>query len=154
MLYTKIMLSFLIVAQIVLLNGCATTKPESPLTQSPTESIFFDSGLFDADLSSKLYQNPEKFTIKPAAGVNVNKMPERIDKWLSKIKQENGSVQLKEYSPNSTKDIGLLIDMAVTLFDLAKDAALYHPATQYDAIVEYDKASGDVKQIMLFKKAQ
>jgi len=156
MLSPKITSFFLALQLALTAIGCSSLQPEpsQQLNPNPNEATFFDSGLFDADLSSKLYSYPEKFVIKPAGGVTVNKMPERLDKWLSMIKQENGTVQLKEYSPGSTKDIGLLVEMAVQLFDLAKEAATYRPARKYDAIVEYDKSTGDVRQITFYKKAE
>jgi len=153
MFLQKLSLPVILAILLALLGACSTTsQTESKASQSPTESTFFDSGIFDQDLSGKLNQNPEKIVIKPSTPLNINSMPERMDKWLSKIKQENGSVQLKEYSETPTKDMSLLMDMAVKLFDLAQDAMMYSPAKQYDAVVEYDKGSGDVKQITLLKK--
>ena len=150
MLTKKNLLLLLIATQMI---GCAgDVKKEHQQPENLTEATFFDSGVFDQDLSSKLSQNPDKFVIKPSTPLNVNKLPERVDRWLSKIKQENGNVQLKEYSPTPTKDMSLLMDMAVKLFDLAQDKIMYNPAKEYDAIVEYEKSSGVVKQIMLYKK--
>jgi hypothetical protein len=48
----------------------------------------------------------------------------------------------------------MMVDMAVKLFDLAQESMLYSPAKNYDAIVEYEKGTGDIKQIMFYKKAR
>lgn len=157
MFYSKDTLPFVYLVALSFLSGCASA-PSSPsaskTVEVPTEATYFDSSIFDQDLSSKLSQNPDKFVVKPSTAINVNKLPERMDKWLSKVKQEDGSVQLKEYSQDATgtKDMTILIDMAVKLFDLAQESMLYSPAKGYDAVVEYEKGTGDVKQIMFYKK--
>lgn len=145
-----------VTALCLALAACLPALEEKPATAVPpaaaTRIDFLDTMSFDQDLSNALTAQPPEVRVVPLAPVNLNAMPERLDKWLSAIRQSGGAVRAQAAKGNGRGILGAGIDVVVALFDLGRERVLYAPAAAYDATIQYDKASGTVGEIILARR--
>lgn len=145
----------LVLALAATVSACLPAVEEKPATASPVPASridFMDSMSFDQDLSNALVAQPPELKVVPLAPVSLNAMPERLDKWLSAIRQSGGSVKAVPSKGGGRGIFGAGIDVVVALFDLGRETVLYAPASGYDATIHYDKASGLVGEILLNRR--
>lgn len=113
----------------------------------------FDSIAFDHKLSRLMAAQQPVITVVTIAPFTVNKIPERIDKWLSAVGEYEGEVELKpdpDFPP--TRDFGIIFDLINKVFDLVKDIFIYKYAEDYNVVVYYKPASGDVTRFVFTLK--
>lgn len=144
-------------AAAILLAACAPVNQAPSEPADPSRVEFMDSATFDHQLAEALHTSQDEVTVVPLAPVGLNQMPQRLDKWLSAVKESGGKV--KAAPVETTADggqargiIGVVIDVVLSLFDLGREKALYSSAANYDAMLFYDKASGQVKEMVLRKR--
>lgn len=156
--------------------SCQTTDPAMGLAQaisgtspSPTASslsgtqtamtrddvvplTFIDSSAFDSELQEALTKGPGTVYVTVAAPFNLNKIPPRLDKWLGAVKSGGGKVAAREDSAVATRSLGgVVMDVAVALFDRVSEKMQYVPATNYDATLHY-KTGGEVEKVLFTHK--
>ena len=127
-------------------------KPEE------VEPLAYDeeSLLFDSKLSLALRNSEDEFVLETPKGVKLTKIPEKLDKWLSRVKESGGTVKaqaLPEPGEMKTRGIfGVLLDVVLYLLGVAKEELTYGPADDYNAMLHFDKKTGEVKHIVFYKK--
>lgn len=82
---------------IALLTGCETTPiVKSDRTPPPNEVAFLDGDSFDNKLVDSLSFNHDEVSIKLYDKFLPNKMPPRIQKWVSHLEKNGGKIQMVE----------------------------------------------------------
>lgn len=82
---------------IALLTGCETTLiVKSDRTPPPNEVAFLDGDSFDNKLVDSLSFNHDEVSIKLYDKFLPNKMPPRIQKWVSHLEKNGGKIQMVE----------------------------------------------------------
>ena len=82
---------------IALLSGCETTPTvKSDQTPPPNEVVFLDGDSFDNKLVDSLSFDHDEVSIKLYDKFSPNKMPPRIQKWVSHLEKNGGKIQIVE----------------------------------------------------------
>lgn len=117
-------------------------KPPLPSDYKPGEPILFiDSSAFDSDLSAILEYGVDNLEVETSFSLNA--IPERMERWLSEIKNNGGKIQAKKIVVNvagTRSFLGIVFDLALVVVDKMQDAATYGPAESYNAMLYYDDA--------------
>ncbi len=88
-------------------------------------------------------------------GVNLNAIPDDLDKWLSRIRDKGGAVKaaaLDEDGQSKRAWLGALIDVILFFVGLAKDEIVFSAVDDFDAVMFYDKVTGDVREIVFTRR--
>jgi Domain of unknown function (DUF4384)/BON domain len=137
-------------------------KAEVPQNKEADESsavTFFDIEGFDKKLSSVLKERQPMVKVNFHAPADINKIPERLEKWLAAVQKEDGNVELledPEYKGQVTRSpvaaaLGVL-QMIPMLYNMIKDNRLYSPAENYNATVYYIKGKGTITKVIFSQK--
>ncbi|MFH1136346.1 MAG: hypothetical protein V1816_09730 [Pseudomonadota bacterium] len=143
----------------LLLTACSGPGPaaKDEFKNSPAEVQFFDSGSFDRKLSSTLAQNPPEAAVAFAAPVSLNHLPERLDKWLNKVEESGGRVEL-EMEPGSDETSRGVVSEALALvigvYVLVADKIIYDPAGDYNAVVYYRGDAGTITRVVFVRRTR
>lgn len=132
-------------------------KVSKPVEAMPPEPlVFMDSWVFDQDLSSNLNGSHDNIEVSTRAKMTLNDIPDRMDKWLSKVKETGGTVQAQAIeSENGTKTRGIfsvLIDVVLFFVGRAKEEVTFGPAEQYDATLHFDEPTGIIKRVVFTRR--
>ena len=118
--------------------------------------IYEDSFTFNWDLSSALRSAEDQVIVETPEDVKITEIPEDLDKWLSRIKENGGTVKAQanpQQGQFQTRGfLTALIDVVLYLVGVAKEEATYGPADDFDALLYYDKDTGKVTQIVMTKR--
>jgi hypothetical protein len=141
-------------------NGGLITR-NSKLTQTDIDSInflytngaqldkclelkYYDKKSFDRDLKGYLERENEKgVCIKFSSDYKLEQLPTRVEKWLSKVKEEGGTVEQVEVSRSLVWHIVSYIFRALS--GIFED--IYAPAKNYNAKIYFDKATKTVLKV-------
>lgn len=144
------LLLMLLLTAATLTVGC--TPKEVPLPEAKSQVEFFDAASFDRHLSSALKADlPEVTVIFPAA-ITLNSIPERLDKWFSKVEEYGGEVKLIPVSDTDKGIISEMLSLLVSVYDYLKDKAIYFPVKEYDAFIYYKKNTGIITKVVFERK--
>ena len=82
---------------IIFLTGCETNPTvKSDRTPPPNEVAFLDGDSFDNNLVDSLSFDHDEVSIKLYDKFSPNKMPPRIQKWVSHLEKNGGKIQMVE----------------------------------------------------------
>ena len=82
---------------VTLLTGCETTPTvKSDQPPPPKEVAFLDGDSFDNKLVDSLSFDHDEVSIKLYDKFSPNKMPPRIQKWVSHLEKNGGKIQMVE----------------------------------------------------------
>jgi hypothetical protein len=82
---------------LVTLSGCETIQTvKTDLTPPPKEVAFLDGEGFDNKLGDSLAFDHEEVSVKIYDKFSPNKMPPRIQQWVSHLEKNGGKIQLVE----------------------------------------------------------
>ena len=127
-------------------------EPAKSAATDPAQLVFFDSRIFDEDLSRSMYGEAPKITVNVPVGFNLNKIPERIDRWLYAVKQSGGKVVATPEEPVRTRGlISALIDVVVAIFERLDEIRLYSPSENYNATLLY-RENGMVSKVVFERR--
>lgn len=124
----------------------------------PVGSIEYkESQKFDAQLSVSLKGNLSQVEIDTKNAFKTDKLPDRLDRWLTRVDKTGGQVGQCQEAPKS----GWLVALAISIFEELAPVLLkqldswntYRPAKNYHALV-YTTQSGDVKKVVFIKRDQ
>lgn len=119
----------------------ATVNFLYPNGEEPKECYslqYFDKKAFDRELKGYLeYENPFGTCVTFSTEFKVDELPQRLEKWFSKIKKSGGKVEKIEVS----RSIFRLIFEYVFRFIFGIFENVYKPAENYNANIYYDKAT-------------
>ncbi|MBF0251678.1 MAG: hypothetical protein HQL35_13735 [Alphaproteobacteria bacterium] len=158
---------------VVGLAGCQTASdsaptpsaaPVQPVTTAQmtelqpagsAEVTFLDLSAFDEDLAGSLAERNRTVKVDIPAKFTLNDIPERMEKWLAAIKDSGGKVQAKT-APEpgmATRGLfGVLIDVTVSAVKAKLEADKLASARDYNALITYDKATGQVQDILFTRR--
>ncbi len=139
---------------ILFLNGCASSS--SPKTQELENINFTDTDVFDKNLLESMSGNTQNIDINMIGNISVNKIPERLGRWLSVINEE-GQLNLKRTAvaadePKTTKSVGMVLGLLPTVYGFFKKKLTYGAAVQYNATIFYHPGTGLIKRVNFTKK--
>ena len=123
------------------------TERAEPVAGEPVELVFLDSRIFDEELSSAMLGGSPEITVNVPVGFNLNKIPERIDRWFYAIKESGGKVKAEPAEPKTRGLVSALIDIVVAIFVKLDEMRLYSPAEKYNAFLLYQE-DGTVKKVL------
>ena len=119
----------------------------------PNKISFFDSSAFDLKMSRTLVADPPQVRIEFPSPVNVNQIPGRLDKWFYQVEKNGGTVELKEDESLPTRGVlGMVLDLIIGVYELAKEHLLYSPVADYNAVIYYDKSNGNITYVLFVHK--
>ncbi|MEQ9487608.1 MAG: hypothetical protein RIM72_01305 [Alphaproteobacteria bacterium] len=128
---------------------------EAAVTVEPI--VYEESFTFDWDMSQKLRQaDGSEVVLLTPEGVSLTEIPEQLDRWLSRVKENGGYVKaapvVKQDDERSRAIVGALIDVFLYLLGIIKEEVTFSPADDYNAILYFEKDTGVVEQIVFFPK--
>ena len=90
-----------VLALLTLVAGCQTnpSKPAGETEPAPTTLQFIDLEGFDTDLKRALATGSKEVTVNFIARPSPNETPERLQKWVAKMRETGGTVEI-ESPPN------------------------------------------------------
>lgn len=114
-----------------------------------TQLEYYDSELFDLELSKALLSNSPKLTINITTSFTVDQIPKRLGIWLSAIKNRGGNVTTKP-DPDLVKTRAFLemIYLIVQFYSEIKELFIYSVADNYNATVFYNSSDNVVTKII------
>ncbi|MBE9562989.1 MAG: hypothetical protein IMF12_09030 [Proteobacteria bacterium] len=151
---------FICFLTIIFISSCASDPAK---TNNELENLrFIDVDTFDQDLSKSMEADTEAITISMIGNVSVNKIPERLGRWLNVVTSKTGKVDFEPTTPPKPVDekttgslsVAAIISLLPTAYDLLKDEFSYSSATNYNAIIYYKPDSGLLETIVFRKKSK
>ncbi|RVU38154.1 hypothetical protein EOI86_02300 [Hwanghaeella grinnelliae] len=145
----------------------AVEETEPPVAQSNTtqpvtrvnpesELIFLDFAGFDEDLSREMAADKSMIAVDVPAAFSLNDVPERLDRWFSKVKESGGDVQAREKLSEDERQtrgiVGVLLDIAVSAFKAHEAEEMLRPAQDYNVLVEYNKDTGKADRVLFYRR--
>ena len=143
---------------LVFSAGCASDGSRTATSAAPTRTlpviaandpvhvVFFDSRAFDSDLSKAMRSESSEIVVDVPVGFNLNKIPERVDRWLYSVKESGGAVVAEP----EFKQRGIFmaaIDVVVSIFVRIDEALTFGPSERYGATLLY-RQDGTVNKIV------
>jgi hypothetical protein len=88
---------------LLLISACSTPSPTGSGSNEPKQKLsFIDIGNFDRELTASLNAPLDSVDVVFYEKVSPNKMPERLQKWISAVERSGGNVKV-ETPPNEPK---------------------------------------------------
>jgi hypothetical protein len=151
---------------LFVLSACTPVVDGRPV--DPGKPItFFDSEVFDSEVSRTLAVAPETVTVVPAATVTVNAIPVRLNAWMAAVQARGGNVQMigrDPAAPNQPQFISILLPIATAILaalmpdkadirQALRDSSVYGKTDQYDLKVYYVPGSGTINELVFVRRS-
>ncbi|NIB42277.1 hypothetical protein HBA55_21905 [Pseudomaricurvus alkylphenolicus] len=110
------------------------TTPYSGNTQKSLS--FFDSGIFDETLANELKKKQETVSITAPSKIDLNDIPDRLEKWLVAAKESGADIKLE----SEAKTRGILSDSVEIVFkayQAIKQTKMYENVEGYDIRIRH-----------------
>lgn len=139
-------------------GGNRTTERRQNKTEPSTvEMTYLNSHVFDQGIASNMNVENRTIHVNFPVRFTLNSVPDRIDKWLSKIVDNDGKVEIeaKKESDSNTRSfttIASLVRLAVSVYDKATEGDLYEASERYNGKITYDPTSGEIIEIVLYPR--
>lgn len=132
-------------------DGSAVSPNVSPnVSTDPTTIVFFDSRVFDRDLSSAMRSDSPEIVVDVPVGFSLNEIPPRVDRWLYSVKDSGGAVKAEP----EIRQRGIFtaaIDVVFSFFERVGDKLTFAPADRYRATLVY-ASDGTVNRIVFNRR--
>jgi len=136
----------------LLLFACATKNPaEGAAVQKEVQ--FLDSFSFDRKLSASLGAKQPQVEVLFPATITLNNIPERMDKWLSKVEKFGGTVEIQAEPEPGRGLITEIFSLFVKAYEAAEEALIYGSAKEYNVVIHYRAATGIITRVCFVRKA-
>jgi len=97
------MFKSIILSLLLLISACSTPSPTGTGSNEPKQKLsFIDINNFDRELTASLNAPLDSVDVVFYEKVSPNKMPERLQKWISAVERSGGNVKV-ETPPNEPK---------------------------------------------------
>lgn len=146
-------LKVLSIGALAFLSACAAPQPSAKVDVAPKATVtFIDVANFDAELASSLNAPLDSVEVLFYEKISPNKMPERLQKWISAVERSGGSVKINT-PPNEPKPrspialLGLLGSAYTTIksFVDAQPASYLSSAKGRNAVISLARSpNGDL----------
>ncbi len=123
-------------------NGVAFSQPDL----SDEAIVFIDSEAFDRDLSEELAKKNREVKVVFAGRVNINQLPERLNKWFTQLKRGGGELHRKPVRRTRGAFSGA-VEMVIEGMAYFEEIELMEPTKYYDAIV-YFRGDGTIESVV------
>ena len=134
------------------LFACAPQNPAAG-TQPQKEVQFLDTTGFDYKLSASLGAKQEQVDVLFPAVITLNNIPERIDKWLSRVEKFGGKVEIQAEPEAGRGLITEIFSIFIKAFEAAEEKLIYAPAKDYNVLVTYKARTGIITKMAFVRKA-
>lgn len=135
-----------------LLVGCAAQNPAEGAAVLG-EVQFLDSFSFDRKLSASLGAGQPRVDVVFPAVITLNGIPERMDKWLSKVEKFGGKVEIQAEPEPDRGILTEIFSLFVKLYEVAEEKLIYGPAANYNVLITYKRSTGIVSRLSFIRKA-
>lgn len=137
----------------LLLSACAPQNPAAG-TQAQKEVQFMDTTGFDYKLSASLEAKQESVDVLFPAVITLNNIPERMDKWLSKVEKFGGKVEIQAEPEPGRGLITEIFSIFIKAFEAAEEKLIYAPAQNYNVLISYKAKTGIISKMAFVRKAE
>ncbi len=152
MKHVKILLP-LLSATLLLGLLCACAGQNAAAGATPQKEVqFLDSLSFDRKLSASLAVNEPEVTVFFPASITLNNIPERMDKWLSKVEKFGGKVEIQAEPDADRGIISEIFGLFVKAYEAIEEAVIYSPAKNYNVMIYYKVKTGLVTRLVFARK--
>lgn len=135
----------------VLLAACAGKQPAD--AAAPQQEVqFLDTGGFDRKLSSALSAKQPEVTVVFPAAITLNSIPERLDKWFSKVEKFGGTVDIQAEPEPGRSIISEIFSLFIKAYDAIEEAVIYSPVKNYNVMIYYKAQTGLVTRVCFMRK--
>ncbi len=138
----------------LVLCACAGQQPSGPAAAPQGEVQFLDTGGFDRKLSAALAAKQPEVVVSFPAAITLNSIPERLDRWFSKVEKFGGTVDIQAEPEPGRSIISEIFGLFVKAYDAIAEAVIYAPAKEYNVIVHYRATTGIVTRVSFLRKDQ
>ena len=139
-------------------SAAIPSQPSLRAPRGPTVS-FFDVSHFDKQLSGAMSHGVTAVMVTFEAPASVNGIPERLNKWLSVIEKNGGTVELQpdpDYPAITQRGVFGIVPVVLgalaAIYEAIENTVLYGPAKGYNATVYYIRGSGVMTQVVFSRK--
>lgn len=136
----------------LLLSACAPQNPAAG-TAPQKDVQFMDTTGFDYRLSASLEAKQEQVDVTFPAVITLNNIPERMDKWLSKVEKFGGKVEIQAEPEPGRGLITEIFSIFIKAFEAAEERLIYAPAKDYNVLVSYKATTGIITKMAFVRKA-
>jgi len=134
-----------------LLASCAPKNPAAG-TQAQKQVQFMDTTGFDYKLSASLEAKQEQVEVLFPAVITLNNIPERMDKWLSKVEKFGGKVEIQAEPEPGRGLITEIFSIFIKVFEAAEEKLIYAPAKDYNVLISYKAKTGIITRMTFTRK--
>jgi hypothetical protein len=142
-----------LLALVCALGSCAGDAPPPP-----SELGFVDSQIFEKQLRESLAaDHPTVTVLFRGTDATVNRLPERLDKWLYVVSKQDGSkvdFVPDPAFPASKGVLGIALGVGMMGYKLIEKEVHYFPVRAYDATVYYHPATGTLTRVVFTHKPE
>jgi len=135
----------------LLLSACAPKNPAAG-TAPLKEVQFMDTTGFDYKLSASLEAGQQSVDVLFPAVITLNNIPERIDKWLSKVEKFGGKVEIQAEPEPGRGLITEIFSIFIKAFEAAEEKLIYASAKDYNVLVSYKSQNGIITKMTFTRK--
>ena len=131
---------------LLILLGCipGNSNPTGPIRApvNHTALEYIDSTVFDKSLSNAMNQTDAKIEVSVLTPFSSNNVPDRLDEWLTVIKENGGKVNI-EPAEGERNVVGIALAL-YSVYQLIEKQLRYLPAKNYHATLLYRRnANGE-----------
>ncbi len=135
----------------LVLSACAPQNPAAG-TAAQKEVQFMDTTGFDYKLSASLEARQQSVDVLFPAVITLNNIPERMDKWLSKVEKFGGKVEIQAEPEPGRGLITEIFSIFIKAFEVAEEKLIYAPAKDYNVLVSYKAKNGIITKMTFMRK--
>lgn len=136
---------------LLFLAGCAAQNPAEGAAVLG-EVQFLDSFSFDRKLSASLGAGQPRVDVVFPAVITLNGIPERMDKWLSKVEKFGGKVEIQVEPEPDRGILTEIFSLFVKIYEVAEEKLIYGPAANYNVLITYKRSTGIISRLSFLRK--
>ena len=148
----KMILALLAISLACLLPAACAPQNPAAGTAPLKEVQFMDTTGFDYKLSASLGTKQESVDVVFPAVITLNNIPERMDRWLSKVEKFGGKVEIQAEPEPGRGLITEIFSIFIKAFEAAEEKILYSPAKDYNVLVSYKAETGIITKMAFTRK--
>lgn len=142
-----------VVCLTCLLLACAGQNA-TPGATPQKEVQFLDTSGFDRKLSASLAGTEPEVNVVFPANITLNNIPERMDKWLSKVEKYGGRVEIQAEPEAGRSIITEIFGLFVKAYEAIEEVFIYSPAKNYNVMIHYKARTGIVTRLAFVRKPE
>lgn len=130
------MFKYLLIGLLFCVIACSTATQSSRVKDEPKQQLsFIDLGNFDRELSESLNSELNLIEVSFYEKVSPNKIPERLQKWISVVEQSGGKVKI-ETPPNepTPKNALTLLSLLGSAYSAIKEQSAFRAERLFTSV--------------------